>query len=43
MPMKIHRALVRQADKLGLTGVQRDAYIYGSLNVIKKRRKGKKK
>jgi len=42
MPAKIHAALVRQADKLGLTGARRDAYIYGSLNKIEKKKKAKK-
>jgi len=43
MPAKIHAALVRQADKLGLTGARRDAYIYGTLHKIEKREKGKRK
>ena len=35
MPKKLERALERRADKLGLKGARRDAYVYGTLNKIK--------
>lgn len=43
MPAKIHAALVRQANKLGLTGARWDAYVYGTLAEIKERRKEKRR
>jgi hypothetical protein len=36
MPKALHDELARQADKLGLKGERRDAYIYGTLNKIEK-------
>lgn len=36
MPKKIHDKLVKQASKLGLKGSRKDAYVYGTLNKIKK-------
>ena len=47
MPKKAHEKLTNQADKLGLKGERRDAYIYGTLNKIEgaggKKKKRKKK
>ncbi len=39
MPKKMHRALARSARKKGLTGKQRNAYIYGTMAKRKKRKK----
>jgi len=41
MPKKLHKELVRSAAKAGLKGAQRDAYVYGTLAKIEKK-KGKK-
>ena len=38
MPKKIHDALRKQAKKMGLLGDRRDAYIYGTLAKLKKRK-----
>lgn len=38
MPKKIHDALKKQARKMGLLGDRRDAYIYGTLSKLKKKR-----
>lgn len=43
MPKKEHRKLARQAKKKGLTGDRKDAYVYGTMNKIEKRRKAKRK
>jgi len=42
MPKALHRALSRSASKKGLTGKRRNAYIYGTMNKIAKRRKRKR-
>ena len=45
MPKKLHKALSKSANKKGLTGKQKDAYIYGSMKKIEKkksRKRGKK-
>jgi hypothetical protein len=39
MPKELHQKLAREASKKGLTGARRNAYIYGTLARIKKRRK----
>lgn len=31
MPKKMHDALVRQAQKKGLTGERKDRYVYGTM------------
>jgi hypothetical protein len=31
MPKKLERQLVKKAKKIGLKGVRKDAYVYGSL------------
>lgn len=31
MPKKLHRALEKQANKKGLKGERKDAYIYGTM------------
>ncbi len=43
MPKKVHRKLEQQAKKKGMTGARKDAYVYGTLNKLKKKpaRKGK--
>lgn len=38
MPKKIEAALKRSANKKGLKGDRRNAYIYGTLNKIKKKK-----
>ena len=43
MPIKEERELGAAARKLGLTGERKDAYVYGTLNKIKKRRAAKRK
>lgn len=35
MPKKLEEALKRRADKLGLKGDRKNAYVYGTLNKIK--------
>jgi hypothetical protein len=39
MPKKIHKALEKQAEKQGLKGARKDAYVYGTLNKIEKKSK----
>lgn len=41
MPVKIERELKAQAHKRGLTGKRFDAYVFGTLSRIKKKRKKK--
>ena len=43
MPKKIHRKLVRQAEKKGFKGERKDRYIYGTLHKIEQAQKRKKK
>ena len=38
MPKKAHAALVKQANKKGLTGERRKRYIYGTLAGIEKKK-----
>lgn len=42
MPKKVHDALEKEANKKGLTGERKNAYIYGTLKKIEKPKKGKK-
>ena len=35
MPKRLERVLERRADKLGLKGDRKNAYVYGTLNKIK--------
>lgn len=42
MPKKVHDKLEREAKKKGLKGEHKDAYVYGTLNKIKKK-EGKSK
>jgi len=42
MPKKVENALEKEAAKKGLTGERKNAYIYGTLAKIDKK-KGKKK
>ena len=39
MPKKLHRALSRSARKKGLKGRRRNAYVYGTMAKIKRRKK----
>lgn len=39
MPKALHDRLAREANKKGLTGSRRNAYIYGVLRRIDKRKK----
>lgn len=39
MPKKIEKALEKQARKMGLLGNKKNAYIYGTMNKIKKQEK----
>uniref|UniRef100_A0A6M3LJE1 Uncharacterized protein n=1 Tax=viral metagenome TaxID=1070528 RepID=A0A6M3LJE1_9ZZZZ len=39
MPEKMHKALKKQAKKKGLTGKRKDAYVWGTMNKIKKGKK----
>lgn len=39
MPKKIHSQLTKQASKKGLTGKRKDAYVYGTLQKIDKKKK----
>ena len=41
MPAKLHRALEREADRKGLKGKKRDAYVYGTLARVKKNKEQK--
>lgn len=36
MPKEVHNRLVREANKKGLTGERKNAYVYGTLNRIEK-------
>lgn len=42
LPKRMHQALEKQADKKGLKGKQRDAYVYGAMKNAKKGGHGKK-
>jgi len=42
MPKALHKKLARSATKKGLRGKRKDAYIYGTIKKIEKR-KGKSK
>lgn len=42
MPKKVENALKKEATKKGLTGERKNAYVYGTLAKIDKK-KGKKK
>lgn len=41
MPKKVERALEREADRKGLRGDRRDAYVWGTMNKLKKAKKRK--
>ena len=43
MPAKEHAQLEASARKRGLKGKRKDAYVYGTLNKIKKARAAKRK
>jgi len=40
MPKKVHTALEKEATKKGLKGKRKKAYIYGTLQKIKNKKKG---
>lgn len=37
MPKKLHRKLERQASKKGLTGKQKEKFVYGTLSKVERR------
>jgi len=39
MPKKLHEKLLREAKKKGLSGKRLDAYVFGTLEKIKKGKK----
>ena len=39
MPKKLHDKLAKEATKKGLKGKRKDAYVYGTLNKIDKKKK----
>jgi hypothetical protein len=43
MPKKIHRQLLLSAERLGLKGERKQAYVYGTLTKIEKAQDGSKK
>lgn len=42
MPKKLHKKLKKQARRKGLTGKEKDRYIYGTLAKVKKKKTRKK-
>lgn len=42
MPKKLHEALKKAAQKAGLKGERKQAYIYGTMQKIEKAKKRKK-
>lgn len=43
MPLKLERKLKREADKKGLSGKRKNAYVYGTMNKIEKDKKTKRR
>ena len=43
MPKKLHDMLIKKEKKMGLLGKRKDAYVYGTLKKVEKRKKRKKK
>lgn len=43
MPKALHDRLARQARKKGLKGKRKNAYIYGTMNMVEGRKKKRKK
>lgn len=41
MPKALERKLAREASKKHLKGARKNAYVYGTMNKIKKAKKGK--
>jgi len=39
MPKKLHEKLLREAKKKGLSGKRLDAYVFGTMQKIEKRKK----
>jgi len=37
MPKKLHKKLERQASKKGLTGKQKEKFVYGTLSKVERR------
>jgi len=42
MPKELHRKLARAADKQGLKGKEKRAYVYGTMTRIKKKKPKKR-
>lgn len=43
MPKELEHQLMKRAAELKLKGDRKNAYIYGTLNKVEKRKRGKKK
>ena len=41
MPKKLHAKLEKQAEKAGITGERKDAYVYGTMRQIEETKKKK--
>ena len=42
MPTKLHRILEREADRKGLSGERKKAYVYGTIAKMKAKKEAKK-
>ena len=42
MPKALHDKLAKTAKKKGLTGKRKNAYVYGTMNKVERRKSGKK-
>lgn len=42
MPRKLHAKLTKQAQRQGLTGERKDAYVYGTMKKVEKAKKRKR-
>ena len=43
MPKELHDKLERQAEKMGLSGERKDAYVYGTMRKVEEMHGNKKK
>ena len=43
MPKKLHKALTKSANKKGLKGKRKAAYVYGTMAKVNKRAKGSRR
>jgi hypothetical protein len=41
LPKKLHQKLARQAKKQGLTGERKNAYVFGTMAKVEKKRRKK--